>query len=100
MRAHTCNKADDGKPDYARLPSEDQMLTFLHAYLKEAGDGDEGVANAAELLELLEQVKLFLVLDHYYWGLWAVNMQASSLDPPIPYLTYSKIRLAQAQKIS
>ena len=97
MRAHTCNKADDGKPDYARLPSEDQMLTFLHAYLREAGDGDEGVASAAQLLQ---EVKLFLVLDHYYWGLWAVNMQASSVDPPIPYLTYSKIRLAQAQKIS
>jgi hypothetical protein len=75
-------------------------MLILNAYLSEAGD--EGVPSAAQLqLSCSRKSRCSsLVLGQYYWGLWEVNMQAPAVHPPIPYLTYCKIRLAQAQKIS
>mmetsp|Transcript_5375 Transcript_5375/g.8578 ORF Transcript_5375/g.8578 Transcript_5375/m.8578 type:complete len:252 (+) Transcript_5375:1-756(+) len=80
---------DNGYPDYTKVPSEDQMRTWIAKYLDAAGE------NMSELQAVLDEVKVFLPLNHIFWSLWAVNMADAEGCQEFPYLTYTQNRLGQ-----
>jgi len=82
---------EDGKPDYDRLPTETQKYDFCRAYLRERRQQHELLDDDEEEEEvkvLINQVNLFLILNHYYWGLWAVNMGCTKGCETFPYLRF------------
>lgn len=45
-----------------------------------------------ETLDLLKQVKDFVLINHLYWGLWAVNQGAEEGCDEFDYITYGNNR--------
>eukprot|EP00960_Hanusia_phi_P032903 750128-Hanusia_phi.AAC.8 len=86
---------DSGRPDYSKFPREDQMTNFCSHYLRELhgrSDVEHDVAG------LMKEVKLFLGINHMYWGLWAINMGTSMGCSSFPYFTFARHRLEQCAK--
>jgi len=82
-----------GVPEYERLPGEAARRAFCEAYLV-ARDGIDS-ASAAAVQDFLEEVDIFVAIDHVYWGLWAVNQARIEGTAEFPYLLYGKSRLAR-----
>jgi ethanolamine kinase len=51
---------------------------------------DEGIMN--EAIQLLSHVQQFILVNHLYWGLWAVNQAAEEGCEEFDYLTYASNR--------
>jgi len=51
---------------------------------------DEGIMN--EALQLLSHVQKFILVNHLYWGLWAVNQAAEEGCEEFDYLTFASNR--------
>ena len=49
----------------------------------------------AEIDALLGEVDEFVVVDHLFWGLWAVNQEASEGCAEHDYLHYATVRLGE-----
>jgi len=64
---------DNGTPDYSLFPSREHMRMFCTAYLEKYG-------GKTTVDQLLEEVDIFVLLDHWYWGIWAINMASSSVQ--------------------
>ena len=54
-------------------------------------DNDESIM--AEATALLSHVQKFIMVNHLYWGLWAVNQAAEEGCDEFDYLTYAANRL-------
>lgn len=80
---------DDGEPDYSKFPTAEQQRRFCAAYLRELDGSD---ANTAALVAEASQ---FVLADHWYWGLWAVNQARDQGCLEFPYLTYAQRRIGQ-----
>ena len=48
--------------------------------------------------ELMEQVQAFILLNHLYWGLWAVNQASTEGCSDFDYLLYASNRIQQYYK--
>jgi len=87
---------DNGVPDYTRFPSEEQQDLFLRTYLdvkrQYSSNGDDIVDAEEETILLLKEVKAYVLVNHLYWGLWAVNQAATEGTSEFDYLEYSKNR--------
>lgn len=81
----------DGKPDYRLFPTPDQQRHFCRAYLAHIQPGH----TEEELEALLLETALFVKVDHWYWGLWAVNQARDEGCGEFPYLSYAQARLTQ-----
>mmetsp|Transcript_17531 Transcript_17531/g.44123 ORF Transcript_17531/g.44123 Transcript_17531/m.44123 type:complete len:123 (-) Transcript_17531:56-424(-) len=79
---------DNGTPDYSLFPSREHMRMFCTAYLEKYG-------GKTTVDQLLEEVDIFVLLDHWYWGIWAINMASSSGCDEFPYLRFAGHRIAQ-----
>lgn len=97
---------EDGEPDYTAVPTEAQRKAFCRAYLAElakqsesGGGGGGGSSSTAEeeasLQSLLEEAAKFELVNHWYWGLWAVVQAADEGFDIFPYLTYAARRIGQ-----
>ena len=53
-------------------------------------DDDEGIMN--EAIQLLSHVQKFILVNHLYWGLWAVNQAAEEGCEEFDYLTFASNR--------
>ena len=83
---------DDGKPDYSKAPTLDQQKTFIEAYVLTAKE------TSMEQDELLKEVQAFLLVNHFYWGLWAVNQASAEGCEDFDYLLYASNRFGQYRK--
>ena len=84
---------EDGITDYSRFPNPTQQRTFVRAYL-EAYDG--AAPSEAAVEALIGEVELFVEVDNFFWGLWAVVQAGAEGCDDFPYLTYAHNRLNRA----
>lgn len=92
-----------GEPDYSLFPDESEQRLFISAYVGESLsllDGtaiddirDVSVWQQEEVQSLLKQVHAFVLVNHLYWGLWAVNQAATEGTENFDYLAYAGHRL-------
>ena len=53
------------------------------------------VAGRQAVAALVEESAQFVLADHWYWGLWAVNQARDEGCEEFPYLTYAQRRIGQ-----
>lgn len=71
--------------DYDRYPERSTQIVWLEAYWHEF----YGAApDQLQLTSLYQEVNMFALAAHFYWGLWAL-MQASFSDIPFDYMSYA-----------
>lgn len=87
---------DDAKPDYTKTPSSEQQRNFVKAYLS-ASTSEIPVTNE-QVDDLLNEVKAFILANHLYWGLWAVNQASAEGCEDFDYLLYASNRFSQYRK--
>jgi thiamine kinase-like enzyme len=87
---------DNGTPDYSKFPTPVQQRNFCEAYLLALDEGVvDGVVTEAALATLMREANLFVQVNHWYWGCWAVNQARTEGLAVFPYLTYATSRLTQ-----
>jgi ethanolamine kinase len=79
---------DTGVPDFALLPTEAQQVEFLKCY-----------SNGDDVGTLLAHVQYFMVLNHLYWGLWAVCQAALEGCEGFDFLLYAQNRFDKYEEI-
>jgi len=86
---------DTGIPNYEWLPTTDDMKRFIQTYLTTANGTTTTTSDSIQ--ETLEEVQVFVLANHLYWGLWAVNQAATEGCQDFDYLLYATNRLRQYQ---
>lgn len=85
---------EDATPDYGKFPNQEKQMLFCTEYIKTTkklkNDACDDVHQ--ETLDLLKQVKDFVLINHLYWGLWAVNQGAEEGCDEFDYITYGNNR--------
>lgn len=84
---------DEGKTDYSLFPTVDQQKRFIQGYVK-AGLSPDDVNTSNEEIDslvdsLIKEVQGFLLANHLYWGLWAVNQAATEGTESFDYMAYA-----------
>ena len=96
---------ENGATDYSRFPNPERQKGFCVEYVKtvkrlesmqsdltEAGDDvNEDTVNE-DAIELLKQVKKFVLVNHLYWGLWGINQAAEEGCEEFDYINYATNR--------
>lgn len=89
---------DDSKPNYALLPSAEQKEAFIRNYVAaKCGAASSSEEIEKEIQVLKGQVSIFEVINHFYWGLWAVNQANAEGCKVFDYLNYARARLLQVE---
>ena len=101
---------ENGVPDYTRFPDSERQKKFCVEYVKmtkrlesmksDITDSDdqkemeieEDEDIMKEAIQLLSHVQKFILVNHLYWGLWAVNQAAEEGCDEFDYLTYAMHR--------
>jgi ethanolamine kinase len=114
---------DNGVTNYSNFPNQEQQTKFCVEYIKmarrlesmrsditdpnyngddnldvdqkmeESSEQDNDESIMAEATALLSHVQKFIMVNHLYWGLWAVNQAAEEGCDEFDYLTYAANRL-------
>jgi ethanolamine kinase len=87
----------NGEPDYSLLPDEIRQKGFITTYVqarRNLGKKSE-VSEDDEVDILLNEVKGFVLVNHLYWGLWAVNQAANEGTESFDYIAFSHHRFQQ-----
>jgi thiamine kinase-like enzyme len=94
----------NGVCEYERFPSDEEQRRFCKAYLVETqGDRDRDNGLKEELKEgnadeemkvdlLVAEANAFVQVNHWYWGLWAVNQAVLEGVDEFDYITYAESR--------
>jgi len=94
---------DDSVPKYEQLPDDGQKRSFIEAYVGRmyelSGRDKTGEGFANEVNGLLNDVEIFMLVNHFYWGCWGACLAATEGCEVFDYLNYSKNRLAQAKEV-
>jgi thiamine kinase-like enzyme len=81
---HAGGPPDCVVPNYATVPSALHQRCFLRSYLEHwhslSDDCTHHQVTDQEITALYDQVQLFLLANHLYWGLWAVHQAASTTN--------------------
>lgn len=83
---------DTGIPNYEWAPTLHQQEEFIQEYINASSCSD------LTLQQLLKQVQTFVMVNHLYWGLWAVNQASTEGCNDFDYLLYASNRMAQYYK--
>jgi ethanolamine kinase len=96
-----------GEPDYSLFPDENEQKLFITAYCKECrllsnghdsndehsnehGNDDDNEKDVQEeVAKFSKEVLAFVLANHLYWGLWAVNQAATEGTEKFDYLAYA-----------
>jgi ethanolamine kinase len=81
---------DNGVPQYGQFPSEEKQRAFIEAYLRAVGGKDP---TEPEVNALRTEVQAFVLVNHLYWGLWAINQASVEGCCGFDYLLYAKHRI-------
>ncbi|KAJ2481917.1 hypothetical protein IWW56_001410 [Coemansia sp. RSA 2131] len=79
--------------DYTRYPSKQVQIAWFKEYL---GSGQDATPEACE--KLFEEVRVFELASHYYWGVWGL-VQASISEIDFDYMEYARMRFDQYFKV-
>ena len=82
-------RSDITDPDY----NGDDNLDVDQKMEEESSEQDNDGSIMAEATALLSHVQKFIMVNHLYWGLWAVNQAAEEGCDEFDYLTYAANRL-------
>jgi ethanolamine kinase len=103
-------------PDYGMFPTPVEQKEFLTDYLRARDRSTRGGESASEtdraqedgtaaaaavdpsprrLNSLWEEVRFFVLVNHLYWGLWALNQSSSEGNQTYDYETYAYHRFRQ-----
>ena len=88
----------DSVPNYNHFPSREQQLDFVKAYVQERRvirPSQMDTSIDEEVQELYQHVQAFVLCNHLYWGLWAVNQAATEGNDDYDYELYAHHRLQQ-----
>lgn len=77
---------DKGQTDYSLFPAEDKQRDFVRTYVQSASGSND--VNEDDLNSMMIEVEVFLLANHLYWGLWAVNQAAIEGTGGFDYLAY------------
>lgn len=88
----------NGRTEYNRFPSSVQQRDFCRVYL-EAGAADASSVSDSMVDQLLTEAQSFVPVNHWYWGLWAVNQAVAEGVDSFDYLTYAECRLRRFYEI-
>ena len=96
---------ENGNTDYTRFPTAERQLSFCVEYVKTTRelttttmsnssekDDDDDDSLQLEAKELLEEVQKFLLVNHLYWGLWAINQAAEEGCDGFDYINFATSR--------
>lgn len=107
---------DHADPDYTLLPDTAQQRKFIRTYLQAAATvrakhhttqhtvGEDIDINAENLPAIvtedhvdamMPEVQIFLLANHFYWGLWAANQAATEGCAVYDYMQYASKRIQQ-----
>jgi ethanolamine kinase len=79
---------EDGNTNYDWFPTKKHQIMFLEAYV-------ESAKSEISASEWYDQVQSFVMANHLYWGLWAVNQAATEGCKNFDYLLFAKNRIGQ-----
>ena len=96
---------ENGVPDYSRFPAPDKQRKFCDEYIREITriENTESANLTSELENLpshevnnfLDDVQKFLLVNHLYWGLWAVNQAAEEGCDGFDYICFATNRFKE-----
>mmetsp|Transcript_8427 Transcript_8427/g.11077 ORF Transcript_8427/g.11077 Transcript_8427/m.11077 type:complete len:406 (-) Transcript_8427:143-1360(-) len=90
---------DNPHPNYEWFPSTQQQEQFVRAYIDTATtitkDDKNSNATILSVDELLQEIQGFVMVNHFYWGLWAVNQAANEGCDEFDYMMYAINRFGQ-----
>jgi ethanolamine kinase len=85
-----------GEPDYSMYPSDARQNLFISTYVKTSrglakgsSNGDLMTTEEEDIENLSKEVNGFVLINHIYWGLWAVNQAAIEGTEDFDYLAYA-----------
>lgn len=86
---------ENGVPDYSLYPSAQQQEAFVRAYVRAAGSASSADEEGERVNSFLKEIHAFVLANHLYWGLWAVNQAATEGCNDFDYLTYAENRFGE-----
>ena len=102
---------ENGLADYTRFPSPERQMDFCLHYVRTSreltmgaaaeadaeadDDADDECSLRAEASDLLDEVRKFLLVNHLYWGLWAVNQAAEEGCDEFDYINFATSRFGE-----
>ena len=81
--------------DYSKYPNLERQKEWLTDYLSVIYSRPP---TTGEIEELLQEVKMFTIASHIYWGLWGC-VQAAYSDIDFDYMSYAVKRFDEMRRI-
>ena len=91
----------EGEPNYDLFPCESKRVEFITSYLRTAKSltFSESIEPSDEDIETMQrELQSFILVNHLYWGLWAVNQAAMEGTEEFDYMAYASNRFKQYYK--
>jgi len=86
--------SEDGHTQYDWFPTAAQQTHFISAYLTAAGD-EKTPPTPKKIQETTQEVQAFVLANHLYWGIWAVNQAAVESCREFDFLLYAGNRIGR-----
>jgi ethanolamine kinase len=93
----------EGQTNYDLFPCETKRRAFIGSYLRTASGLESSESESVEPTEqdiqaMHLEVQAFVLANHIYWGLWAVNQAAMEGTEEFDYMAYATNRFNQYYK--
>ena len=90
----------EGQTNYDLFPCETKRRAFIDSNLRTASDLQSSDSDSVEpteeaIQEMHLEVQAFVLANHLYWGLWAVNQAAMEGTEEFDYMAYASNRFKQ-----
>lgn len=84
----------NGRCEYERFPSPEQQRAFCRSYLEQDSliKAQSVAVDDAAVQALVDEANSYVLVNHWYWGLWAVNQATTEGIEDFDYLTYAESR--------
>ena len=83
---------DDGIPRYSQFPNENMQKVFIESYLRAVAEIEP---TELDVRKLGLEVQAFVLVNHLYWGLWAINQASVEGCRSFDYLLYATNRISR-----
>ncbi|CAO1346148.1 unnamed protein product [Diamesa tonsa] len=77
----------------SHYPTETQKDKFITVYLNKLSDDREHVPTPEDKRELMEEIALFTLASHLFWGLWAIINVHQEIE--FGYWDYANVRISE-----
>ena len=82
-------------PNYDWFPTHERQYEFVTHYLTALSVSGKLPPPKQDIDSLLHEIHGFILANHLYWGLWAVNQAATEGCGDFDYLLYGGNRIRQ-----